>query len=77
MRSSVLSPILQTLYKFAAKEGKQADQLGRGGVLGLLQHLGVHVDGPDDAPDGAQHAHFIAGRGGRGGAGMAVHRVWQ
>ena len=27
VRSSVLSPILQTLYKFAAEEGKQADQL--------------------------------------------------
>ncbi|BDT58805.1 hypothetical protein MasN3_22990 [Massilia varians] len=27
VRSSVLSPILQTLYKFPAKEGKQADQL--------------------------------------------------
>jgi len=27
VRSSVLSPILQTLYKFPAKEGKEADQL--------------------------------------------------
>jgi len=27
VRSSVLSPILQTLYKFSAKEGEQADQL--------------------------------------------------
>lgn len=27
VRSSVLSPILQTLYKFPAKDGKQADQL--------------------------------------------------